>query len=111
MFPTSPRMILLGLAFTFLMLLFRIPAVLISLIGAGFSFGQQAMIAVAIPRGMAAGVLSALPMYYGVPGMENLSQGVFSAIVFSILIFTIGFSMVRRFLARKVEHSPQQHMP
>ncbi|UCF90835.1 MAG: cation:proton antiporter [Desulfobacterales bacterium] len=96
MFPTSPKMILLGLVFALAMLLFRIPAVAFALIGAKFRFHQQSLIAVAIPRGMAAGVLSALPMHYGVPGMENLSQGVFSAIVFSILIFTLGFSLVSR---------------
>ena len=107
MFPTSPRMILLGLVFAVFMLVFRIPAVALSLVGADFRLDQQAMISVAIPRGMAAGVLSALPMYYGVPGMENLSQGVFSAIVFSILIFTIGFSVVRRIVARDNGRLPQ----
>lgn len=96
MFPTTPRMLLLGLAFAFFMLLFRIPAVALSLIGGGFRLRQQSMVAVAIPRGMAAGVLSALPFHYGVPGMENLSEGIFSAIVFSILIFTAGFWMVSR---------------
>lgn len=96
MFPTSPRMILLGLVFALFMLVFRIPAVFISMKGSGFTFRQQTLMTTAIPRGMAAGVLSALPVYYGVPGVENLSQGVFSAIVFSILLFTLGFSIVKR---------------
>ena len=89
-------MILIGAAFVLVMLLFRIPAVVVALKGAGFTFHQKSMKATAIPRGMAAGVLSALPMHYGVPGMGNLSQGVFSAIVFSILLFTLGFSLVKR---------------
>jgi cell volume regulation protein A len=97
MFPTSPKMILLGLVFTLFMIVFRVPAVLIATKGAGFTFKQKMLITTAIPRGMAAGVLSALPVYYGVPGVENLSQGVFSAIVFSILAFTLGFSIVKRF--------------
>ena len=97
MFPTSPKMILIGLVFAMFMLVFRIPAVLVSTQKAGFTFQQKILITAAIPRGMAAGVLSALPLYYGVPGVENLSQGVFSAIVFSILIFTLGFSIVKRF--------------
>ena len=97
MFPTSPKMILLGLVFTLFMIVFRVPAVLIATKGAGFTFQQKMLITTAIPRGMAAGVLSALPVYYGVPGVENLSQGVFSAIVFSILAFTLGFSIVKRF--------------
>ena len=97
MFPTSPKMILLGLVFTVFMIVFRVPAVLIATKGAGFTFQQKMLITTAIPRGMAAGVLSALPVYYGVPGVGNLSQGVFSAIVFSILAFTLGFSIVKRF--------------
>ena len=79
------------------MIVFRVPAVLIATKGAGFTFQQKMLITTAIPRGMAAGVLSSLPVYYGVPGVENLSQGVFSAIVFSILAFTLGFSIVKRF--------------
>jgi cell volume regulation protein A len=96
MFPTSPRLILLGAAFAGMMFLFRIPAVLLSLIGAGFRYHQKSMISVAIPRGMAAGVLSAMPLQYGVPGSENISPAVFSAIVFSILIFSGGYSLVSR---------------
>lgn len=97
MFPTSPKMILLGLVFTLFMVVFRIPAVLIATKNAGFTSQQRILMISAIPRGMAAGVLSALPVYYGVPGVENLSEGVFSAIVFSILVFTLGFAIVKRF--------------
>jgi cell volume regulation protein A len=96
MFPTSPKLILLGAAFAGMMFLFRIPAVLFSLAGAGFRFHQKSMISVAIPRGMAAGVLSAMPLQYGVPGTENVSPAGFSAIVFSILIFAGGYSLVSR---------------
>ena len=35
-------------------------------------------------------------MYYGVQGVENLSEGVFSAIFFSILGFSIGFWAVKQ---------------
>jgi cell volume regulation protein A len=96
MFPTSPRLILLGAAFAGMMFLFRIPALLVSLAGAGFRFHEKSMISVAIPRGMAAGVLSTMPLQYGVPGTEYLSSAVFSAIVFSILIFAGGYSLVGR---------------
>ena len=58
------------------MLVFRLPAVLIAMRGVGFTAYQKALATVAIPRGMAAGVLSALPVYYGVQGVDNLSQGV-----------------------------------
>jgi len=96
MFPTSPRLIALGAVSALLILLFRIPAVRISLRGAGLSRGQLLMVDIAIPRGIAAGVLSTLPIYYGIPGAENLSPGVFSLIVFSILFFAAGFAIVQR---------------
>ncbi len=96
MFPVSPRLIVLGAAAAVLLLLFRIPAVRISLRGTGLNPGQLRMVDVAIPRGIAAGVLSALPLQYGVAGAENLSPGVFSLIVFSIILFAVGFAIVKR---------------
>ena len=96
MFPISPRLIALGAVAAVLLLLFRIPAVRLSLRGTGLSPRQLRMVDVAIPRGIAAGVLSALPLQYGVPWAENLTPGVFSLIVFSIILFTVGFAIVKR---------------
>lgn len=101
MFPTSPKLLLLGFVFALFMLVFRLPAVMVAMRGGGFTFFQKALVTVAIPRGMAAGVLSALPMYYGVKGVDNLSQGVFSAIFFSILVFSIGFWVVKQLESRQ----------
>ncbi len=96
MFPLSPRLIGMGAVAAVLLLLFRIPAVRISLRGKGLSPRQVRMVDIAIPRGIAAGVLSSLPLQYGVPGAENLSPGVFSLIVFSIILFAVGFAIVKR---------------
>ena len=96
MFPMSPRLIALGAVAAVLLLLFRIPAVRLSLRGTGLNPRQLRMVDIAIPRGIAAGVLSALPLQYGVPGAENLSPGVFSLIVFSIIFFAVGFAVVKR---------------
>lgn len=96
MFPTSLRLILLGAAFAVMLLVFRWPAVKLSLWGAGLSRSQQALATVAIPRGMAAGVLSMIPFQKGVPYTENLVSAVFAGIVFSILLFTIGFALVQK---------------
>ncbi len=96
MFPLSPRLIGMGAVAAALLLLFRIPAVRISLRGKGLSPRQLRMVDIAIPRGIAAGVLSSLPLQYGVPGAENLSPGVFSLIVFSIILFAVGFAIVKR---------------
>ncbi len=96
MFPTELRLILLGAAFAVMLLLFRWPAVKLSLWGSGMSRSQQSLAVVAIPRGMAAGVLSMVPFQRGVPYTENLVSGVFAGIVFSILLFTVGFALVQR---------------
>jgi potassium/hydrogen antiporter len=76
MFPSSPRLIALGAGAALLLLLFRIPAVRLCLRGSGLNRGQLQMLDIAIPRGLAAGVLSTLPLYYGIPNAENLSPGV-----------------------------------
>lgn len=96
MFPLSPRLMVMGAAAAVLLFLFRIPAVRLSLGGTGLSPRQLQMLDVAIPRGIAAGVLSSLPIQYGVPGAENFSPGVFSLIVFSIILFAVGFAFVKR---------------
>ena len=96
MFPTEPRLILVGAAFAVMLLVFRWPAVKLSLWGSGMSRSQEALATVAIPRGMAAGVLSMVPMQSGLPYSENLVSGVFAGIVFSILLFTAGFAIVQR---------------
>ena len=96
MFPLSPRLIAMGAVAAVLLLLFRIPAVRLCLSGTGLNRAQLRLVDVAIPRGIAAGVLSALPLQFGIPGAENLSPGVFSLIVFSIILFAIGFAVVKR---------------
>ena len=45
------------------------------------------MLNVAMPRGLAAGVLATLPLHRGIEGVENLAPGVFALIVFSVLFF------------------------
>jgi len=96
MFPTGLTMILVGAVFAIVILLFRLPAVLVALHGTGTRFRDATLVAIAIPRGMTAGVLAALPVHYGVPGLQHLVEGVFAAIVSTIVIFTIGFSIVKR---------------
>ncbi len=103
MFPLSPRLIVMGAVAAVLLLLFRIPAVRLSLKGTGLNREQLWMVDIAIPRGIAAGVLSALPLQYGIPGAENLSPGVFSLIVFSIILFAVGFAVVKRRAAPAIQ--------
>ena len=60
----------------------------------GFTKKQTWLTIVAIPRGLAAGVLSTLPLQYGIAGAENFSPGVFALIVTSIVLFAVGFAVV-----------------
>ena len=96
MFPTSPRLIALGALGAVVLLLFRIPAVKLSTMNLGFTQKQTWLSIIAIPRGLAAGVLSTLPVQYGIAGAENFSPAVFALIVTSILLFAVGFAVVSR---------------
>jgi len=96
MFPTQPKLIALGALAAFVLLLFRVPAVLLSTAGLGMSKRQKALLIIAIPRGLAAGVLSTLPSQYGVADTENLSPAIFATIVTTILLFAAGFAVVSR---------------
>ena len=50
-----------------------------------------------MPRGLAAGVLATLPLQRGIQGLENLAPTIFAGIVFSVLLFAAGVSIVSRF--------------
>ena len=62
----------------------------------GLTQKQKWLLIVAMPRGLASGVLSTLPLEYGIAGAENLSPAVFALIVTSILLFAVGFALVSR---------------
>jgi NhaP-type Na+/H+ and K+/H+ antiporter len=89
----------LGVLFGAVLLGARIPMVWLSTRRAGFNEHQVKMITVALPRGMAAGVLATMPAYLGVSGTQNLPPLVFAAVLTSILIFAVGLPMVRRHAA------------
>ncbi len=97
LFPTEPKLIIIGAALALVLAAVRIPTTRLSLWGGDFSPRQQKLVMVSLPRGLAAGVLSTMPLYRGVPGMENLAPVVFSMIVFSILIFAAGFAIFSRY--------------
>ncbi|HET6421608.1 MAG TPA: cation:proton antiporter [Geobacteraceae bacterium] len=96
LFPTELKFIIIGAGLAVVLVIARIPSVLLSLWRGGFTPQQQKLVMVSIPRGLAAGVLSTLPLYSGVPNMENLAPVIFSTIVFSILIFAGGFAILNR---------------
>jgi len=57
---------------------------------------HRRLVVVALPRGMAAGVLATLPAALGIAGTETLSAIVYATVLFTILIFSVGFPILRR---------------
>jgi potassium/hydrogen antiporter len=97
----------LGLLFGLILLGARIPGVWLATRGADFTPPETKLVTVALPRGMAAGVLATLPFHSGVPATENLPSMVFAAVLTSILIFAVGFPMARRSAAAAADaHHP-----
>jgi Na+:H+ antiporter len=96
MFPTDLRQITLAAIGVLFLMAMRVPAVLLSTRNMELGKKEFYFLSVAIPRGLAAGVLATLPLQYGVPGMENLAPAIFAVIVLSVVVFAIGFAIVGR---------------
>lgn len=88
--------VLLGILVGVALFLLRLPSVKLAMLGSGLSSAELGMVNVAMPRGMAAGVLATLPLSKGVPGTEGLPVLVFTAVFCSILIFAAGFPLAKR---------------
>jgi cell volume regulation protein A len=69
----------------------RLPAAAMVARPPAFDHVERRLVAIALPRGMAAGVLAMLPSQMGIPDMETLPAMVFAAVVTSIALFAIGF--------------------
>jgi cell volume regulation protein A len=90
---------ILGMILGLLFLPARMPAARLAGRTLGLSRQERGIVAVALPRGLAAGVLATLPQAAGVPGTAVLPSIVFPAVVMSILVFSFGFPRVRRGMA------------
>ena len=88
--------LLLGLTLGGVLFLARWPSVQLSLYNSVFDSTDRALVQVALPRGMAAGVLATMPFARGVPGTDQLPALVFAAVLATILIFAVGFPLVKR---------------
>lgn len=99
-------LILLGAVFGVGLFAARVPSVHAALVGSGMTSAEKSLIAVALPRGMAAGVLATLPASAGVPGTESLPVVVFACVFSTILIFAFGFPGARRRLATAGQPAP-----
>lgn len=89
-------LIALGVLLGVVLLAARVPPVGLALIGSGLEPAERKLVLVAMPRGLAAGVLATMPFAAGVSGTADLPIVVFAAVFASVLIFAIGLPMVRR---------------
>jgi cell volume regulation protein A len=89
----------IGVLFGLVLLGIRIPAVTLATARSPLERGEKRIVAVSLPRGMAAGVLAMMPAYAGVPGTESLPVVVFAAVVTTIALFAVGFPLAKRGLA------------
>ncbi|MDH5671592.1 MAG: cation:proton antiporter [Myxococcales bacterium] len=100
-------LVAVGLGLSVVLLIARVPAVWLGLLGAGFPPSARTMVIITLPRGMAAGVLAMLPHQMGVPDTELLPVAIFAAVVGSIAIFAVGFPIYKgRLPAELLEVGP-----
>jgi cell volume regulation protein A len=96
LFPTDLRQIALAAVATLFLLVLRIIAVILATRGMRLTKKEFWLLNVAMPRGLASGVLATLPVRFGIQGAENLAPSIFALIVFSVLFFAAGVSVVNR---------------
>jgi potassium/hydrogen antiporter len=101
-------LLFIGLVFGLMLFAVRIPGTRLATLGSDLSTPQKNLVTVAMPRGMAAGVLATLPVSAGVPGTETLPVIVFAAVFTTILVFAVGFPLAkRRIVAEPAPASPE----
>lgn len=90
------RMAWLGVIVGLLLFAARIPSVYLGTFGGPLTTRERRLATVALPRGLAAGVLAVLPAAAGVPGTEDLPVIVYAAVATTIVIFAVGFRIAER---------------
>lgn len=94
--PSAPAPLAVGGLLGVVLLVVRWPAMQLALRDSQMTGAQKNVAWVALPRGLAAGVMALAPAAAGIPGAEVLPETIFAAIVTTIVIFAIGFPLARR---------------
>lgn len=89
-------LVLVGAGLALVLLAARIPAVQLGTLGTDLSRGERRLAAVSLPRGLAAGVLATLPVAAGLPATSHLPDLVFSAVITTVIVFSVGFPLAAR---------------
>lgn len=104
-------LLFLGLLLGLLLFAARLPATRLATLASDLSPDQKKLATVAMPRGMAAGVLATLPVSAGVPGTEALPVVVFACVFTTILVFAVGFPLVKGKMAPAAATAPAPAAP
>jgi cell volume regulation protein A len=102
MIPLAVAPLLLGVLLAFVLLGMRVLSTRLTLPSGEYDDRDRGLVEAALPRGMAAGVLAAIPATLGVQGVEGLPSLVFATVIATIVIFAVLF---RRVSARPL-HGP-----
>lgn len=89
-------LVLAGALLSAVILCARYPGSWLALLKAPLDGMQRRFLFLAMPRGVAAGVLATLPLAAGIPGTQELPPVVFACVFGTILIFAAGFPLVLR---------------
>lgn len=92
---TNPEWILIGLLLTVIIFVIRIPSVMLS-VSKATPVQDAAMMAVMVPKGLAAAVLASMPLQLGLPGGDMVQGVTYSIIVFSIVLNSILIFLLER---------------
>jgi cell volume regulation protein A len=98
----------LGILLAAVLYAVRLPAVRAATLGSGLGPTQRGLIAVCMPRGLAAGVLATIPMASGIAATAELPVVVFTCIVATIVIFAVGIPVAS---ARIAKSQPTDEVP
>jgi len=91
-------LVAVGVVLGLILLPVRVPAVQAATYGNGFDRHERAVMATALPRGLAAGVMATIPAAAGVPHTQGLVTVVFACIVTTIVVFSIGMPLIARWV-------------
>lgn len=89
-------LVIVGVVLGLILLPVRLPAVQAATYGNGFDRRERAVMSIALPRGLAAGVMATIPAAAGVPDTRGLVTVVFACIVTTIVVFSIGMPLIAR---------------
>lgn len=85
---TSIWLVIFGIVLTLVIFVLRIPVVRLS-IPISYSKKDASIMAVMVPKGLAAAVLAGLPLQFNMPGGDLIQNVVYAVVLFTIVLCTI----------------------